>query len=110
MMCQLSIVESKSATFPTERPRHLLDDSVLECQSPARGHAPSARLANGVSIGTARGEGGRGGALLVSLPDNQENRELPCKGPLFSCVKVDENGYLVNVTSAFLNYPLIGFW
>uniref|UniRef100_A0A674GIR7 Ras-specific guanine nucleotide-releasing factor RalGPS1 n=1 Tax=Taeniopygia guttata TaxID=59729 RepID=A0A674GIR7_TAEGU len=36
MMCQLSVVESKSATFPTERPRHLLDDSVLECHSPAR--------------------------------------------------------------------------
>lgn len=51
MMCQLSVVESKSATFPTERPRHLLDDSVLECHSPARGHTPSARLANGLSIG-----------------------------------------------------------
>uniref|UniRef100_A0A8C3V7X8 Ras-specific guanine nucleotide-releasing factor RalGPS1 n=1 Tax=Catharus ustulatus TaxID=91951 RepID=A0A8C3V7X8_CATUS len=51
MMCQLSVVESKSATFPTERPRHLLDDSVLECHSPARGHAAGARLANGLSIG-----------------------------------------------------------
>ncbi|XP_059721348.1 ras-specific guanine nucleotide-releasing factor RalGPS1 isoform X4 [Haemorhous mexicanus] len=51
MMCQLSVVESKSATFPTERPRHLLDDSVLECHSPARGHTPSTRLlANGLSI------------------------------------------------------------
>ncbi|XP_074412659.1 ras-specific guanine nucleotide-releasing factor RalGPS1 isoform X3 [Zonotrichia albicollis] len=50
MMCQLSVVESKSATFPTERPRHLLDDSVLECHSPARGHAPSTRLANGLSV------------------------------------------------------------
>ncbi|XP_050176021.1 ras-specific guanine nucleotide-releasing factor RalGPS1 isoform X2 [Myiozetetes cayanensis] len=49
MMCQLSVVESKSATFPTERPRHLLDDSVLECHSPARSHVPSARLANGLS-------------------------------------------------------------
>ncbi|XP_054139872.1 ras-specific guanine nucleotide-releasing factor RalGPS1 isoform X2 [Melozone crissalis] len=50
MMCQLSVVESKSATFPTERPRHLLDDSVLECHSPARGPAPSTRLANGLSV------------------------------------------------------------
>ncbi|XP_014735512.1 PREDICTED: ras-specific guanine nucleotide-releasing factor RalGPS1 isoform X2 [Sturnus vulgaris] len=50
MMCQLSVVESKSATFPTERPRHLLDDSVLESHSPARGHAASAHLANGLSI------------------------------------------------------------
>ncbi|XP_030142255.1 ras-specific guanine nucleotide-releasing factor RalGPS1 isoform X2 [Taeniopygia guttata] len=50
MMCQLSVVESKSATFPTERPRHLLDDSVLECHSPARGHPPSPCLANGLSI------------------------------------------------------------
>ncbi|KAM9218089.1 ras-specific guanine nucleotide-releasing factor RalGPS1 isoform 3-T3 [Leptosomus discolor] len=39
MMCQLGVVESKSATFPTERPRHLLDDSVLEPHSPARGPA-----------------------------------------------------------------------
>uniref|UniRef100_A0A8C5U4X8 Ras-specific guanine nucleotide-releasing factor RalGPS1 n=1 Tax=Malurus cyaneus samueli TaxID=2593467 RepID=A0A8C5U4X8_9PASS len=51
MMCQLSVVESKSATFPTERPRHLLDDSVLECHSPARGHTASTRLANGLSRG-----------------------------------------------------------
>ncbi|XP_009890599.1 PREDICTED: ras-specific guanine nucleotide-releasing factor RalGPS1 isoform X2 [Charadrius vociferus] len=49
MMCQLSVVESKSATFPTERPRHLLDDSVLEPHSPARGHPLGALLANGLS-------------------------------------------------------------
>ncbi|KAM6372274.1 ras-specific guanine nucleotide-releasing factor RalGPS1 isoform 2-T3 [Pluvialis apricaria] len=49
MMCQLSVVESKSATFPTERPRHLLDDSVLEPPSPARGHPLGALLANGLS-------------------------------------------------------------
>lgn len=51
MMCQLSVVESKSATFPTERPRHLLDDSVLEPHSPARGHPLGALLANGLSRG-----------------------------------------------------------
>lgn len=47
MMCQFSVVESKSATFPTEKPRHLLDDSVLEPHSPARGPA----LTNGLSLG-----------------------------------------------------------
>lgn len=55
MMCQLSVVESKSATFPTERPRHLLDDSVLEPHSPARGHPLGALLANGLSRGRVGG-------------------------------------------------------
>ncbi|KAM4647791.1 ras-specific guanine nucleotide-releasing factor RalGPS1 isoform 4-T6 [Amazona ochrocephala] len=50
MMCQFSVVESKSATFPTEKPRHLLDDSVLESHSPARGHAPNSHFTNGLSI------------------------------------------------------------
>uniref|UniRef100_A0A8B9R7F2 Ral GEF with PH domain and SH3 binding motif 1 n=1 Tax=Anas platyrhynchos TaxID=8839 RepID=A0A8B9R7F2_ANAPL len=51
MMCQFSIVESKSATFPTEKPRHLLDDSVLESHSPARSHALNSVFTNGISIG-----------------------------------------------------------
>uniref|UniRef100_A0A8C4XRF0 Ral GEF with PH domain and SH3 binding motif 1 n=1 Tax=Falco tinnunculus TaxID=100819 RepID=A0A8C4XRF0_FALTI len=50
MMCQLSVVESKSATFPSEKPRHLLDDSVLEAHSPARGPPHRAPLANGLSV------------------------------------------------------------
>ncbi|XP_062447012.1 ras-specific guanine nucleotide-releasing factor RalGPS1 isoform X2 [Rhea pennata] len=50
MMCQLSVVESKSATFPTEKPRHLLDDSVLESHSPARNHVLSSVFSNGISI------------------------------------------------------------
>lgn len=51
MMCQFSVVESKSATFPTERPRHLLDDSVLESQSPTRSHILNSLFTNGISIG-----------------------------------------------------------
>lgn len=51
MMCQFSVVESKSATFPTEKPRHLLDDSVLESHSPARSHPLSSLFTNGLSIG-----------------------------------------------------------
>uniref|UniRef100_A0A8C6ZMN1 Ras-specific guanine nucleotide-releasing factor RalGPS1 n=1 Tax=Nothoprocta perdicaria TaxID=30464 RepID=A0A8C6ZMN1_NOTPE len=51
MMCQFSVVESKSATFPTEKPRHLLDDSVLESHSPARSHMLSSVFSNGISIG-----------------------------------------------------------
>ncbi|XP_025946104.1 ras-specific guanine nucleotide-releasing factor RalGPS1 isoform X4 [Apteryx rowi] len=50
MMCQFSVVESKSATFPTEKPRHLLDDSVLESHSPARNHVLSSVFSNGISI------------------------------------------------------------
>ncbi|XP_052671944.1 ras-specific guanine nucleotide-releasing factor RalGPS1 isoform X3 [Harpia harpyja] len=50
MMCQFSVVESKSATFPTEKPRHLLDDSVLESHSPVRSHALNSLFTNGLSI------------------------------------------------------------
>ncbi|KAM9371071.1 ras-specific guanine nucleotide-releasing factor RalGPS1 isoform 5-T5 [Phaethornis superciliosus] len=50
MMCPFSVVESKSATFPTEKPRHLLDDSVLESHSPARGYPLDTLLTNGLSI------------------------------------------------------------
>ncbi|XP_078406057.1 ras-specific guanine nucleotide-releasing factor RalGPS1-like isoform X2 [Cetorhinus maximus] len=52
VMCQLSVIESKSATFPTERPRHLLDDSVLEGHSPAK-NQESSIFSNGVSIGSS---------------------------------------------------------
>ncbi|XP_062929498.1 ras-specific guanine nucleotide-releasing factor RalGPS1-like isoform X2 [Mobula hypostoma] len=52
VMCQLSVVESRSATFPTERPRHLLDDSVLESHSPAKNQDTSI-FSNGVSIGSS---------------------------------------------------------
>uniref|UniRef100_UPI00398E5238 ras-specific guanine nucleotide-releasing factor RalGPS1-like isoform X2 n=1 Tax=Pristiophorus japonicus TaxID=55135 RepID=UPI00398E5238 len=52
VMCQLSVAESKSATFPTERPRHLLDDSVLESHSPAKNQECSI-FSNGVSLGSS---------------------------------------------------------
>ncbi|KAH0615509.1 hypothetical protein JD844_004859 [Phrynosoma platyrhinos] len=53
MMCQFSVVESKSATFPTEKPRHLLDDSVLESHSPVRNHTLNSVFTNGISIGSS---------------------------------------------------------
>ncbi|XP_032334366.1 ras-specific guanine nucleotide-releasing factor RalGPS1 isoform X3 [Camelus ferus] len=55
MMCQLSVVESKSATFPSEKARHLLDDSVLESRSPRRGLAltSSSAVTNGLSFGSS---------------------------------------------------------
>ncbi|XP_014384819.1 PREDICTED: ras-specific guanine nucleotide-releasing factor RalGPS1 isoform X1 [Myotis brandtii] len=56
MMCQLSVVESKSATFPSEKARHLLDDSVLESRSPRRGPAltsSSSAITNGLSLGSS---------------------------------------------------------
>ncbi|KAG5840802.1 hypothetical protein ANANG_G00192510 [Anguilla anguilla] len=55
MMCQFSVVESKSATFPTEKPRHLLDDSFLESHSPARNHTLNSAhiLTNGLSRGSS---------------------------------------------------------
>uniref|UniRef100_A0A673K0T7 Ras-specific guanine nucleotide-releasing factor RalGPS1-like n=1 Tax=Sinocyclocheilus rhinocerous TaxID=307959 RepID=A0A673K0T7_9TELE len=51
MMWHFGVVESKSATFPTEKPRHLLDDSFLESQSPARNNPHSSSVSNGISIG-----------------------------------------------------------
>uniref|UniRef100_A0A9J8B4F3 Ras-specific guanine nucleotide-releasing factor RalGPS1 n=1 Tax=Cyprinus carpio carpio TaxID=630221 RepID=A0A9J8B4F3_CYPCA len=51
MMWHFGVVESKSATFPTEKPRHLLDDSFLESQSPTRNNPHSSSMSNGVSIG-----------------------------------------------------------
>ncbi|GAB1286253.1 Ras-specific guanine nucleotide-releasing factor RalGPS1 [Apodemus speciosus] len=55
LMCQLSVVESKSATFPSEKARHLLDDSVLESRSPRRGltHTSSTAITNGLSLGSS---------------------------------------------------------
>ncbi|XP_057185005.1 ras-specific guanine nucleotide-releasing factor RalGPS1 isoform X3 [Triplophysa rosa] len=54
MMWQFGVVESKSATFPIEKPRHLLDDSFLESQSPARNNPQSSSVSNGVSIGSSQ--------------------------------------------------------
>uniref|UniRef100_A0AAZ3RLK5 Ras-specific guanine nucleotide-releasing factor RalGPS1 n=1 Tax=Oncorhynchus tshawytscha TaxID=74940 RepID=A0AAZ3RLK5_ONCTS len=51
-MMAYGMVESKSATFPIEKPRHLLDDSFLESQSPARNDPHSMAISNGMSLGT----------------------------------------------------------
>ncbi|XP_036435859.1 ras-specific guanine nucleotide-releasing factor RalGPS1 isoform X1 [Colossoma macropomum] len=53
MMWQFGMVESKSATFPVEKPRHLLDDSFLESQSPARHNPNNSSVSNGISIGSS---------------------------------------------------------
>uniref|UniRef100_A0A672J761 Ras-specific guanine nucleotide-releasing factor RalGPS1-like n=1 Tax=Salarias fasciatus TaxID=181472 RepID=A0A672J761_SALFA len=52
MMCQYGISESRSATFPIEKARHLLDDSFLESHSPARNDPHCTSVSNGLSIGT----------------------------------------------------------
>ncbi|XP_056394091.1 ras-specific guanine nucleotide-releasing factor RalGPS1 isoform X2 [Hyla sarda] len=53
VMCQFSVVESKSATFPSEKQRHLLDDSVLESQSPAKNNTQTSVFTNGISLGSS---------------------------------------------------------
>ncbi|XP_018423175.1 PREDICTED: ras-specific guanine nucleotide-releasing factor RalGPS1 isoform X3 [Nanorana parkeri] len=53
VMCQFSVVESKSSTFPSEKQRSLLDDSVIESQSPVRNSMPMAAFTNGISIGSS---------------------------------------------------------
>uniref|UniRef100_A0A8D3BKY6 Ras-specific guanine nucleotide-releasing factor RalGPS1 n=1 Tax=Scophthalmus maximus TaxID=52904 RepID=A0A8D3BKY6_SCOMX len=50
MMCQYGMSESRSATFPIEKARHLLDDSFLESQSPVRNHPHSTSVSNGLSL------------------------------------------------------------
>ncbi|XP_059404830.1 ras-specific guanine nucleotide-releasing factor RalGPS1-like isoform X1 [Carassius carassius] len=54
MMWHFSLVESKSATFPIEKPRHLLDDSFLESQSPARNNPHNSTVSNGIPIGSSQ--------------------------------------------------------
>ncbi|XP_016096544.1 ras-specific guanine nucleotide-releasing factor RalGPS1-like isoform X2 [Sinocyclocheilus grahami] len=54
MMWHFGVVESKSATFPIEKPRHLLDDSFLESQSPARNNPHSSSVSNGISRGSSQ--------------------------------------------------------
>uniref|UniRef100_A0A8C4F241 Ras-specific guanine nucleotide-releasing factor RalGPS1 n=1 Tax=Dicentrarchus labrax TaxID=13489 RepID=A0A8C4F241_DICLA len=41
----------RSATFPIEKARHLLDDSFLESQSPVRNDPHSTSVSNGLSLG-----------------------------------------------------------
>uniref|UniRef100_A0A6Q2XNB7 Ral GEF with PH domain and SH3 binding motif 2 n=1 Tax=Esox lucius TaxID=8010 RepID=A0A6Q2XNB7_ESOLU len=49
---KMNTVEFKSATFPNAGPRHLLDDSVMEIHTPARGQAESSTLSSGISLAT----------------------------------------------------------
>ncbi|XP_065107247.1 ras-specific guanine nucleotide-releasing factor RalGPS1 isoform X1 [Paramisgurnus dabryanus] len=53
-LMMFGVVESKSATFPIEKPRHLLDDSVLESQSPARSNPHNSSVSNGRSLGSSQ--------------------------------------------------------
>uniref|UniRef100_A0A672J751 Ras-specific guanine nucleotide-releasing factor RalGPS1-like n=1 Tax=Salarias fasciatus TaxID=181472 RepID=A0A672J751_SALFA len=64
MMCQYGISESRSATFPIEKARHLLDDSFLESHSPARNDPHCTSVSNGLSIGTP------GGRMYATLGPN----------------------------------------
>ncbi|XP_057696140.1 ras-specific guanine nucleotide-releasing factor RalGPS2 isoform X2 [Corythoichthys intestinalis] len=52
---KMNTVEFKSATFPNAGSRHLLDDSVMESNSPTRGQAESSTLSSGISLGSSDG-------------------------------------------------------
>ncbi|KAH0517076.1 Ras-specific guanine nucleotide-releasing factor RalGPS1, partial [Microtus ochrogaster] len=75
MMCQLSVVESKSATFPSEKARHLLDDSVLESRSPRRGLTltSSTAITNGLSLGSSESS-----EFSEEMPAGLESPTSPC--------------------------------
>ncbi|XP_042686570.1 ras-specific guanine nucleotide-releasing factor RalGPS1 isoform X7 [Centrocercus urophasianus] len=83
MMCQFSVVESKSATFPTERPRHLLDDSVLESQSPTRSHILNSLFTNGISIDSSESS-----EFSEELPSGLESPTGACSCTLGSSMGV----------------------
>ncbi|XP_026102053.1 ras-specific guanine nucleotide-releasing factor RalGPS1-like [Carassius auratus] len=70
MMWHFSLVESKSAPFPIEKPRHLLDDSFLESQSPARNNPHTSSVSNGVSIGSSQS------SLCDDLPPGLERGRM----------------------------------
>ncbi|XP_007901159.1 ras-specific guanine nucleotide-releasing factor RalGPS2 isoform X3 [Callorhinchus milii] len=52
---KMNTVEFKSATFPNGRPRHLLDDSVMENYAPSRVQAESSTISSGISLGSSEG-------------------------------------------------------
>ncbi|KAM9271095.1 ras-specific guanine nucleotide-releasing factor RalGPS1 isoform 3-T3 [Morus bassanus] len=83
MMCQFSVVESKSATFPTEKPRHLLDDSVLESHSPDRSHALNSLFTNGLSIDSSESS-----EFSEELPSGLESPTGACSCTLGSSTGV----------------------
>uniref|UniRef100_A0AAZ3NPU6 Ras-specific guanine nucleotide-releasing factor RalGPS1 n=1 Tax=Oncorhynchus tshawytscha TaxID=74940 RepID=A0AAZ3NPU6_ONCTS len=64
-MMAYGMVESKSATFPIEKPRHLLDDSFLESQSPARNDPHSMAISNGMSLGSSESSFGEELSLTI---------------------------------------------
>ncbi|XP_034752154.1 ras-specific guanine nucleotide-releasing factor RalGPS1-like isoform X2 [Etheostoma cragini] len=53
MMCQYGMSQSRSATFPIQKARHLLDDSFLESQSPVRNDPHGTSVSNGLSLGSS---------------------------------------------------------
>lgn len=53
MMYQYGMSESRSASFPVEKTRHLLDDSFLESQSPMRNDPRSTSVSNGLTLGSS---------------------------------------------------------
>ncbi|XP_078128026.1 ras-specific guanine nucleotide-releasing factor RalGPS1 isoform X3 [Sander vitreus] len=53
MMCQYGMSQSRSATFPIQKARHLLDDSFLESHSPVRNDPHSTSVSNGLSLGSS---------------------------------------------------------
>uniref|UniRef100_A0A7N6BZ04 Ras-specific guanine nucleotide-releasing factor RalGPS1 n=1 Tax=Anabas testudineus TaxID=64144 RepID=A0A7N6BZ04_ANATE len=70
MMCQYGMSESRSATFPIEKARHLLDDSFLESQSPVRNDPHSMSVSNGLSPGEFTAKTIKLGRMYATLGPN----------------------------------------
>uniref|UniRef100_A0A7N5ZU22 Ras-specific guanine nucleotide-releasing factor RalGPS1 n=1 Tax=Anabas testudineus TaxID=64144 RepID=A0A7N5ZU22_ANATE len=63
-------LESRSATFPIEKARHLLDDSFLESQSPVRNDPHSMSVSNGLSPGEFTAKTIKLGRMYATLGPN----------------------------------------
>ncbi|KAG7476817.1 hypothetical protein MATL_G00086850 [Megalops atlanticus] len=89
MMCQFSLAQSKSATFPIDKPRHLLDDSFLECHSPARDQPQGSAYTNGLSLGSSQSSVSEDPSSTVESPPGEcafqggsEPDSITIEGPL----------------------------
>ncbi|XP_028817130.1 ras-specific guanine nucleotide-releasing factor RalGPS2 isoform X1 [Denticeps clupeoides] len=96
---KMNTVEFKSATFPNAGSRHLLDDSVLESHSPARGHAESSTLSSGISLGSSEGSEL---SEEMSWPAFERTRFYHSLGPVTRVARITCRGALKPSSSAEL--------
>ncbi|XP_020354825.1 ras-specific guanine nucleotide-releasing factor RalGPS2 isoform X1 [Oncorhynchus nerka] len=94
---KMNTVEFKSATFPNAGSRHLLDDSVMESHTPARGQAESSTLSSGISLGSSEGSEL---SEEMSWPAFERTRFYHSLGPVTRVARIPYRGGLRPSSSA----------